>query len=425
MPRGQEKSVVGGQIDPYVQRSMQQSKQQAQNRLISAMQEKGAAERTAMTERGAGKRASLQAQTQRESTAAQTASDDKRAAEAERARRDDQKFAKTMQEASQEFQTKQAELDRNQQQAILSGDRKYKDEIEKRRESLRRFNIELNMDANERNSNAMLSIIKGSLKKETSMEKAKTILEEEATRFDKDKDVYNKTKEKVTEDVSFDKRMDLPARKPRPAFRGAGAGMTYALPTESKEKLADPMGVLQAQIDKYGGNTSIEEMTPANISKIEDQIQKGDIKTEDVNKTLGAIEGMLEAVNTKRTSVDKKSEEFDFWHDAHLNIAQMRDSLEGLANSKKKIAGSETETVGARVQYALGTVRDSSLGGRAARMRDLVGGDYQAVFEEMTKSVQVPKLYDISEDMNEYDVEYRTWFNDYLSSRYPEIGGAK
>jgi len=106
-----------------------------------------------------------------------------------------------------------------------------------------------------------------------------------------------------------------------------------------------------------------------------------------------------------------------------LNMAQMRDALEGLTNSTKKIAGSETETVGARVQYALGTVNNSSLGGRAARMRDLVGGDFTAVFEEMTKSVQVPKLYDITSDMDEYDVEYRTWFNDYLSSRYPDIGG--
>jgi len=197
--------------------------------------------------------------------------------------------------------------------------------------------------------------------------------------------------------------------------------MTWALPEESKEKLADPMAVLQDQITKYGGNISVEELAPANINKIEDQIQKGDVKTEDINKTLGALEGMLVVVDTKRRGVAKDSDEFDFWQDTHLNISQMRDDLEGLVNSKKKIVGSETQTVGALVQYALGTVNDTSLGGRVARMRDLVGGDFTAVFEEMTKSVQVPKLYDISADMNEYDVEYRTWFNDYLRSRYPEL----
>ena len=443
MPRAKDAPAdVGGQIDPYVQRSLGQSKQQAQNRLLAATQEAGATRRTARTEAGAsmraGMQAGVQAASQRRSEAAQMEQQDKRAAEAEKARREDRKFATTMAEASRDFQAKQALLDRDQQDAIIKGDRKYKDEIEKRREALRRFNIELNMDAAERNSNAMLSIIKGSLQRETSMEKAKTVLEEEAFRFDKDKDVYLKTKEGVTEAVESDKRMD--GIVPRPAWDVYTGGKEVGVGTlglvsplaighrfykeikkVKEEGMADPMGVLQDQITKYGGAISVEEMAPANINKIEDQIQRGEIKTEDINKTLGALEGMMEAVKARRTAANKDSREFDFWQDTHLNMAQMRDSLEGLANSKKKIAGSETETVGARVQYALGTVQDSSLGGRAARMRDLVGGNFEAVFEEMTKSVQVPKLYDISADMNEYDVEYRTWFNDYLKSRYPEL----
>lgn len=426
MARGKDAPTqVGGGISPYLQRSLGQSKQLAESRLLTSMQEAGATSRAAMAERGATERAGMQAQTQREGIAAQAASDDRRAAEAEVARREDRKFAQVMADASRDFQAKQALLDRDQQNAIIAGDRKAKDEIEKRREALRRFNVELGMDAAERNANAMLSIIKGSLKRETSMEKAKTVLEEEATRFDKDKDIYLKTKENVTKAVEFDKRWDLPTREPRAAFRGAGAGMTFVLPAESREKLADPMGILQDQIDKYGGNISVEEMAPEKINKIEDQIQRGDIKTEDINKTLGVLEGMLNAVDTKRRAVDRDSNEFDFWQDTHLDISQMRDDLEGLANSKKKIAGSETETVGARVQYALGTVQESSLGGRAARMRDLVGGDFGAVFEEMTKSIQVPKLYNISADMNKYDVEYRTWMNDYLRSRYPDLEGVE
>ena len=430
MPRGKDAPAkVGGQIDPYVQRSLQQGRQLAESRLVTAMQEAGATGRTAMTERGATERAGIQAQTQRAGMAAQRESQDKRAAEAERAQREDRKFAQTMSEASRDFQAKQTELDREQQKAIIGGDRKYKDEIEKRREALRRFSIEMNMDASERNSNAMLSIIKGSMQRETSMEKAKTVLEEEATKFDRDKEIYEKARERIVEAVQNDKRMDLPIQgipkmeiyTPSGAFGGGYRPATEVEPGTQ----ADPIGILQDQINKYGGNMSVEELTPTNINKIEEQIQRGDVKTEDINKTLAALEGMLDAVDVKRKSFDKKSDEFDFWHDAHLNIAQMRDSLEGLGNSKKKVADSETETVGARVQYALGTVRNSSLGGRAARLRDLVGGDFSAVFEEMTKSMQIPKLYDITEDMNEYDVEYRTWFNDYLKSRYPEIGGVE
>ncbi len=431
MPRGKDAPAkVGGQIDPYVQSSLQQNKQLAESRLVASMQEAGATTRTGMQEAGATQRAGIQATTQRAGMAAQAESDDKRAAEDERARREDRKFAATMQETSREFQAKQAELDRDQQNAIITGDRKAKNEIEKRREALRRFNIELNMDASERNTNAMLSIIKGSLKRETSMEKAKTVLEDETTRFDKDKDVYNKTRERVVEAVKFDKRMDLPVRGepmtkavPAGAPMGFSAGFTRVRTGEIKPGTqADPMGVLQDQINKYGGNISIEDLTPGNINKIEDMIQKDDIKTEDINKTLGALEGMMEVIKTRRTDAEKDSDEFDFWQDTFLNMSQMRDDLEGLTNSKKKITGSETETVGARVQYALGTVHESSLGGRAARMRDLVGGNFEAVFEEMTKSVQVPKLYDISPDMNKYDIEYRTWFNNYLGTRYPEIG---
>ena len=440
MPRGQEKSIVGGQIDPYVQSSMQQSKQQAENRLVTAMQQKGATDRTAIQEKGAGQRAELQAKTQRDVSGAQLEAQDRRAAEDEIARRDDRKFSQTMAEASQGFQARQAELNRDQQNAIISGDRKAKDEIEKRRESLRRFNIELGMDANERNTNAMLSILKGSLNKETSMEKAKTVLNDEADQFDKDKDVYSKTIDRVSEAVDFDKRMDLPTpasiKEKIPSKWDVTKGLllkgpviggfselqkSRGLKKEIKEGLADPMGVLQDQIDKYGGSISIEDLTSGTINNIEDKIQTEDIQTEDINKTIGVLEGMLNSVDAKRKAVDADSKDYDFWQDAHLEIAQMRDNLEGLATSKKKITGSDKETVGSRVQYALGTVNNSSLGGRAARMRDLVGGDYGAVFEEMTKSIQVPKLYDISPDMNKYDVEHRTWFNNYLSSRYPEL----
>ena len=436
MARGKERSIVGGQIDPYVQSSIQQGKQQAQNRLLEATRQSGATQRTTMQERGAGERATLQAQTQREGIAAQAESDDKRAEEAEVERRDDKQFSQTMAEAGQEFQARQAQLDRDQQNAIVTGNRKAKDEIEKRREALRRFNIELSMDAGERNTNAMLSILKGSLNRETSMEKAKTVLEEEASQFDKDKDVYNKTRERVTEAIEFDKRMDLPVGgKPKLAIDtgvfggklGGAFGGGYApSPTEVEPGTqADPMGVLQDQITKLGGNISVEDLASGKINNIEAQVQEGNIKTEDINKTLASIEGMIVTVKDKRKSAEKDSPDYDFWQDAFLEIEQMRDNLEGLVSSKKKIVGSETETVGSRVQYALGTVHDTSLGGRAARMRDLVDGNFLSVFEEMTKSVQVPKLYDITEDMNKYDVEYRTWFNDYLGSRYPEIGGVE
>jgi len=427
---------VGGQIDPYVLQSMQQGRQLAENRLLTAMRERGAGERTAIQEAGATQRTAMQTKMQRDIAGAQIAAQDRRAAEDEAARREDRKFTTVMAEADRGFQAKQAELNRDQQNAIISGDRKAKDEIEKRREALRRFNIELSMDAQERNTNAVLSIIKGGLNRETLKEKAKTVLSEEAEKFDKDKDVYKKTIKRVSEAVELDKRMDLPildvVQEKIPTAWDVIKGTIAegpiseirryrALKKEVKEGFADPMGVLQDQINDYGGAISLEYLTPGTISKIEDRIQTEDIKTEDINKTLGVLEGMRAAIEVKRKVVDKESKDYDFWQDTQLEISQMRDTLEGLVSSEKKITGSDKETVGARVRYALGTVYDSSLGGQAARWRDLTEGNFQTVFEEMTKPIQVPKLYDITPDMNKYDIEYRTWFNNYLSSRYSNL----
>lgn len=424
MPRGQEKSIVGGQIDPYVQTSMQQNKQQAENRLVTAIQQAGATERTAMQERGAGERASLQAQTQREGMAAQAESDDKRAAEAEKARRDDQIFTKTMAGMSYEFQAKQADLNRQHDIAAKERDWVRVDEIEKRQESLRRFDTEMRMDAQQRTSNTMLSIIKGSLKRESAVEKTKTALMEQNDKFDRDKGVYNKALERMRDSINYDKRMDLPARKPRPAFRGAGAGMSFPMPQEAMENVADPMGVLQDLINKHGGNMSVEDLSPEKIHKIEAQIQEGKVKTTDVSGTLGALEGMLDAVKERRGSFAKRSDDFEFWEEQYSNMSKMRDALEGLANStQKKIMGSASETVGSRMEYTLGTINNRSLGGQVSRYKALMGGDMNAVLEEMSKPIDPYKPYEISGDMNEYDIEIRDWYNNYLSSRQTDTGG--
>jgi len=442
MARGQERQIQGGQFAPHVQQSLAAGKEQAQNRLLTAMREKGATERTQMSEAGATERAGIAAGTQRMQIAAQQEQDDKQAAEAEKARREDQHFAQTMATASQEFQAKQSELNREQQMAIIKGDRKEKARVEAKQEALRRLGIEMNMDAQERYSNAMLSIIKGGLNRESSMEKAKTVLSQEADKFDRDKQVYNTIKDRVATNIGLDKRMDYPVvRREDVKFTGdvsiggvlsqAAKGPVSVIQSYlerkrgrraiSEGKAADPMAVLQDQIAKHGSSIAVEQLAPDSINLTEDKIQRNEIKTEDINKTLGVLEGMLSALDAKRKTTEDKDS--DFWGDNYLVVSSMRDSLESLVNSTKKVEGSETETVGSRVRYALGTVHNTSLGGRAARLRDLVGGDFQAVFEEMTKPLQVPKLYGVTENMNEHDVELRNWLNSYLTSRYPELGG--
>lgn len=448
MARGKESNIVGGQIDPFVQQSMQQNKQLAESRLVTAMQEKGAAERTATQEAGATQRAGIQAGTQRDIEASRSASADRRAAEDEIARREDQKFATTMTKINQQFQAKQAELNRDQQNAVIAGDRKAKGEIDKRRDALRRFTIRRAIDDKVRTVNVLLSIVKGSSEKETMKEKAKTIIAKESDEFRESKGVYTKTKERVAEAVDFDKRMSLPIsvgakeklEKKVPSKWDITKGMLLKGPVwgayselqryrdlkkevgEVEEKgFFNPMGVLQDQVDKYGGKISIEDLTPGTISNIEDKIQTEDIQTEDVNKTLGVLEGMLDGLKIKRAGVEVDSKDEESLQDTYSEIAQMRDTLEGLVSSKKKITGSDKETVGSRMQYALGTVYDSALGGLVERMKELVGNDPEAIFEKLTESLQVVKYDEITPDMSKYDKMFAEDYNAALRAAYPEL----
>jgi len=420
MPRGKDAPTrVGGQIDPYVQRSLQQGKQQAESRLVAAMQEAGATGRTAMQETGATERAGIQAATQRAGMASRAESEDKRAAENEMARRDDQEFSKTMAQVTHEMQAKEAILDRDMQKAMFNRNLEAKEEVAARQRSLDKLRMLLGEKAQERDTNLIASMAKGMRKSMAAEEKVNTTMLEQADQFDNDKGKYEAAKESHFKAIENDKRMDLSARKPRPAFRGAGAGMTWAMPEESLENLADPIGVLQDLIIKREGKISVEDLSSANIHKVEEQMVKDKIQTEDINETFGAIDAMLESVDEKRKAVDKKSDEFDFWNDKHIEISQFKRNLVKLEDSDKKIEGVEIETVGKRMIYALRTIRKGSLGNRASRFREARGdGSVDGFYDEITKPLEPYELLEITPDMDKYDVENWTDFNNMIMPLY-------
>ena len=430
MPRAKDAPEnVGGQISPYVQSSLQQNKQQAESRLVAAMQEAGATQRTAMSERGAGERASLQAGTQRSIEASRAESADKRAAEDEVARREDRKFATTMSEASQKFQGKQAELTRDFQIARQEGDWDRTDELEKKRDAFRRVDNRIRLQASKDNINAIMSMAKGMGNLELLKEKVNTTMLEETNTFDKHKKIYNTTIETVVEAAEFNKKMDLPVKgKFKSQYTGYtgpfGGGLVPITPEFLPGTQADPMGFLQDQINKHGGAISIENLSIANIHKVVEQIQAGEVGPEDINKTFGALGGVLEVVGEKRKEFgrDRKSDEFVFWQNTYLEIDQFVDNLEGLINKTDlKIKGSETETVGSKMEYALGTIHDRSIGGQGARFKELNAGILEGFLDEMTKSVQRPQLESIEFGMNEYEIQIIKDNNADLISVYPEL----
>ena len=446
MPRGKDAPTqTGGQIDPYVQRSLQQDKQLASNRLIASMQEAGATGRAQLASTTQIQTQETRGAQQRTAQAAQLEADDRRAAEAERGRRDDMKFTDAMQKSNQVFQAKQAELTREHKVALVSGDRDYLGKLEDKRNTLRRFEIEKQTVAQERTTNALLSIVKGGLQREAGRERAVTVLNQEADQFDKDKDIYERTKTRVVEGAGSDKRLDyhiadilteqLEARKKKGllgiATRGPlgviSAGVDiYKSYKEVRELegVANPVGVTQGQLDKYV-KVSVEDLAPENIHKLEEGIQNGTVPAEDVRSILGVLEGMEDVLSQKRKDnpLDKGESTYDFWNNSYQFNLSMRDAVESLANSQKKIKDNEAETVGSRVQYALGVIRNNSLGVRAARLRELSGGNFETVFEEITKPLQVPSLWTIEPEMGDYEREIREEENAMLMRLYPELGG--
>ena len=128
---------------------------------------------------------------------------------------------------------------------------------------------------------------------------------------------------------------------------------------------------------------------------------------------------MLDSVDTKRSSVDKKSNEFDFWNDQHIEISQLKRNLTRLEDSSKKIEGSETQTVGKTLIYALKTIRDGSLGNRVSRYRATLGDeDFDALENSLSGAIEPYEPFEITEDLDKYDMENYTFFNEMIMPLY-------
>ena len=425
MPRGRDAPIErGGGIDPYVATSIQRGKEQAGSRLVAAMGEAGATTRTAMQERGAGERAALQAQTQRSMQAAQTEAQDRRAAEAERARRGDQEFAKTMQEASQMYQAEQGKLNQEYETAVQEKSWDRADKIFEQQEATRRFMFELEIDDADRTRNAILSMTKTAMQNESAKEKAITTLTEAAEQDEQGEEMRGVLVERTVEGFGDDKRMDLP-------IKGVGV-LEYAgtpgafgggyIPSKVRFKpgtQADPMGVMQSQLNRAGVSISVEDLSPKRISSLEKDIAEDKIQAQDVKNTLAVIEATLQVLSDRIT----KPPEFDrdFWKEKRFEVRQMRNSLENLRTSKRRITASKNETVGVRIKEGMGI---TSLGSKVAQVKAALGTtDYSAVLGDMTKALDPYELKTITDDMSPFDRRLRENYNAIINRNVPNLGG--
>ena len=422
MARGQDAPTQGYQIDPQVAKSLSESKAQSENRLVAAMQEAGAAQRQKSAQTASFLQQQQAQQFEAQQQAANLAAQDRRAAEAEAARRDDQKFAKTMAEADQKFQTGRDNLQRAHESAIRDKDWERAQLLRTQMEESNRFALEKTLAAQERQTNALLSMVKGSMQRESATEKAKTVLFQETENFERDKEVHQKIQERTAQKVALDKRMDLPTKGEFRAIPTRGTwelGMHYeseAIPGTA----ADPMGIFQDQVTQNGSSVNVGHLAPSQIHNLEQQIVEGKVRPGDIRVARSVLDGMIPIVKKKMEEAEKK--DYDFWRGKYETLENMKDTLSGLSSSKRQTKTREMETVGSRVSYALGPIDQTSLGGRVSRLKELVGDDYGNIFNEMTKAIEVPKLWGITADMSDFAKKLRTDENAMLSRLYPELG---
>ena len=415
MARGQDAPAkVGGGIDPYVQSSMQQSKQQSGNRLIAAMQEKGATERAGIAASAQVQTEGMRNQTSLQMQAAQSATDDKRAAEAERGRREDNEVTERLSEANQLFETKRDALRREHELLLNQNMMTEAEKVRQQSRELALIDMEMERDAADRTANTSLSIAKMMIKGDAEKEKVITTLVNEDKKAIQNQGSHAKVIEDSTRRIKLDKRMDLPTKgkyavKVSPSLGSMGWG-TPGAGTLIPNTQADPMGVMQDQLIKYNPNLEVANLNMNNIHKLEQQLVDKKVRPEDIRSALGVIISMRDILTEKALGTTNK-EESNFWRKQLILTEDAEEALISLKDSKRLTKDSKTETVSFAVRSALGAVYPGlSLGGKVNELRK-TGMDWDNVIKEMTKGREPYTPLGVTPDMSPFAVDFRTQVN--------------
>ena len=359
MPRGKDApTITGGQIDPYVASSIQQGKQQSQNRLLTAMKEAGAGSRTATQERGASERAAMGNQAQLRAQAAQAESDDKRAAEAERGRREDREFAKVEAQVSREFEVKREESRRLFEEKLIAGNRKEIREARQMMLDVQEQQLIDILESEENSTNAIASLIKGMDKQELAKEKFTSLSAEEEGKADQIEGAHNISIEGVTRKfLAKDKSYFLAGFEnfSSDMAKSVGSGQMMAALQESNPKPEE------FQFDNLFSN---------NLHLVKDKLKEGKLVPEDMRSVLGSLDGVTAGL--KQNLKDATDPDEIKFLDAQDNMLfDMRNNLLSLLQSKDSIPDSQGQTIGSKMRDAFGPVLGFSQGQRIKQRKAL------------------------------------------------------
>jgi len=386
MPRGKDAPTqVGGEISPYVQTSLQRGKQQAESRLVAAMQETGATQRTAMTERGAGERAALQAQTQRAGMAAQQESEDKRAAADEQGRREDREYQRINADANRMLQKAIADQNIELRRAEMAQDLEAAGKASDLQLDLAIIDIAHKMREGKATRNMMHSMFKTMKGQEEIKQKSITTYVNAKNEYDQAKNIHSQAVTDVGNRLRDDPRMQLD-----PTEKKMGEKKLQDL------KRVNPFDAIQAQIMLQQSKVELEDFLPENIHKIEKQLSEEDLTFMDIRTAWSVIDGALPVLGERVTEAEdvENKEDANYWKGHRLRLNSIKVAIQGLLSNTTSITAQRNITVGSVARDALGPMLGLSMG---AEVNELIesGIDIGDIYNQWSEGTEPYSPFDV------------------------------
>lgn len=379
---------VGGQIDPYVQRSMQQSKQQAQNRLLAATQEAGATRRAAKQESGAMMRSGMQIGAQAVSQAAQEEAADRRAAEREQGRREDRKYQEVNAEANRSLQREITNLNIQLRKDEMAQDLESAEKTVDLQIDLATIDVAHKAREGKGTRNMIQSLFATNKEQEAIKQKKITNFINSKNEYDRAINVHSQTGTAVGDRLRDDPKMRLDIPK-----KGVKS-------LEEIEKLkSKPFAAIQDQISLSQSKVELESLFPENIHKVDKQLSQEDLTMVDIRKTWSVVKGAIPVISEriKEAEDDENKLVAGYWRGQRRQLNNILVSVQGLMNSDTPLKNRPNATVGSMVSEALGPMLGLGMG---AEVNEFIksGMSYEGISDLGSKSwepygsVDVPGL---------------------------------
>jgi len=362
MPRAQSGGIVtGGAMPQSVVQSGQQGRQAADNRLVSAMQQKAATKRTAMTNEANLAQTSIQA-------AAQIQAQSMRNAEVREGRRIDNEARMALTKQEQEFAKNMFNLQKESEAATKAEDWKKAKELTHQMDMHENLRSLIKMEGNR----GLIKAITRQAENRKNDAEVKQHFNESAIdnerEFERQNGAYNQvideTSSRVTDSgrVNYDVGIEALPEKVFNAFPMTTAlGMPSPIRKTTAAALsaiaqAGPSQQLSSVVDDEFKMVQVPGVTSQmfeekNIHQIEKMIAKGELEEGDVLPILGVLEGTVRGLDQKIEATKDKDAK-NFYTSARYNFDLKARRFKDLDYSTEPV-GKTGRTVGSVMSAGL------------------------------------------------------------------------